>query len=52
MGIAEEHAVTMAAGLAKKGFRPVVAIYSTFFQRAYDQLSMMSVCKITGLVYA
>lgn len=38
VGIAEEHAVTMAAGLAKKGFRPVVAIYSTFLQRAYDQI--------------
>lgn len=38
VGIAEQHAVTMAAGLAKKGFRPVVAIYSTFLQRAYDQI--------------
>jgi len=38
VGIAEEHAVTMAAGLAKKGFRPVVCIYSTFLQRAYDQI--------------
>lgn len=38
VGIAEEHAVTMAAGLAKKGFRPVVAVYSTFLQRAYDQI--------------
>ena len=38
VGIAEEHAVTMAAGLAKQGFRPVVAIYSTFLQRAYDQI--------------
>jgi len=38
VGIAEEHAVTMAAGLAKQGIRPVVAIYSTFFQRAYDQI--------------
>lgn len=38
VGIAEEHAVTMGAGLAKKGFRPVVAIYSTFMQRAYDQI--------------
>lgn len=38
VGIAEEHAVTLAAGLAKKGFRPVVAIYSTFLQRAYDQI--------------
>jgi 1-deoxy-D-xylulose-5-phosphate synthase len=38
VGIAEEHAVTMAAGLAKEGFRPVVAVYSTFAQRAYDQI--------------
>jgi 1-deoxy-D-xylulose-5-phosphate synthase len=38
VGIAEEHAVTMAAGLAKEGFRPVVAVYSTFLQRAYDQI--------------
>ncbi len=38
VGIAEEHAVTLAAGLAKKGLRPVVAIYSTFLQRAYDQI--------------
>ncbi len=37
-GIAEQHAVTFAAGLACEGFRPVVAIYSTFLQRAYDQL--------------
>ncbi len=38
VGIAEEHAVTMAAGMAKQGMIPVVAIYSTFLQRAYDQL--------------
>jgi len=38
VGIAEEHAVTFAAGLALKGLRPVVAIYSTFLQRAYDQI--------------
>ena len=38
VGIAEQHAVTMAAGLAASGFRPVVAIYSTFLQRAYDQV--------------
>jgi 1-deoxy-D-xylulose-5-phosphate synthase len=38
VGIAEEHAVTFAAGLAKQGFHPVVAIYSTFLQRAYDQI--------------
>ncbi len=38
VGIAEQHAVTLAAGLAASGMRPVVAIYSTFLQRAYDQL--------------
>ncbi len=38
VGIAEEHAVTFAAGLATQGFRPVVALYSTFLQRAYDQV--------------
>src|SRR5690554_646260 len=38
VGIAEQHAVTMAAGLARGGKRPVVAIYSTFLQRAYDQI--------------
>ena len=38
VGMAEEHAVTFAAGLASQGMLPVVAIYSTFFQRAYDQM--------------
>jgi len=38
VAIAEQHAVTFAAGLAAEGLRPVVAIYSTFLQRAYDQL--------------
>jgi 1-deoxy-D-xylulose-5-phosphate synthase len=38
VGIAEQHAVTFAAGLASEGLHPVVAIYSTFFQRAYDQI--------------
>ncbi|MBO4650830.1 MAG: 1-deoxy-D-xylulose-5-phosphate synthase [Clostridiales bacterium] len=38
VGIAEQHAVTMAAGMAVNGFVPVVALYSTFAQRAYDQL--------------
>lgn len=38
VGIAEQHAVTFAAGLVTEGFRPVVAIYSTFLQRAYDQI--------------
>lgn len=43
VGIAEGHAVSFAAGLAVAGYRPVVAIYSTFFQRAYDQM-MIDVC--------
>jgi 1-deoxy-D-xylulose-5-phosphate synthase len=38
VGIAEQHAVTFAAGLATEGFRPVCAIYSTFLQRAFDQI--------------
>jgi len=38
VGIAEEHALTFAAGLAKSGMKPLVAIYSSFLQRAYDQL--------------
>ena len=38
VGIAEQHAVTFAAGLAKAGMRPVVAIYSSFLQRGYDQI--------------
>lgn len=38
VGIAEQHAVTFAAGLASSGYKPVVAIYSSFIQRAYDQI--------------
>lgn len=38
VGIAEEHAMTFAAGLASMGMRPVIALYSTFLQRAYDQV--------------
>jgi 1-deoxy-D-xylulose-5-phosphate synthase len=38
VGIAEQHAVTFAAGLATEGYKPVVAIYSTFLQRGYDQI--------------
>lgn len=38
VGIAEQHAITLAAGLATQGFKPVVALYSTFLQRAYDQV--------------
>jgi len=47
VGISEQHAVTFAAGLALEGLRPVVAIYSTFLQRAYDQI-IHDVC-LTGL---
>lgn len=43
VGIAEEHAVTFAAGMATSGKRPFVAIYSTFMQRAYDQM-LIDVC--------
>ncbi len=38
VGIAEQHAVTLAAGMATQGLKPIVAIYSTFLQRAYDQV--------------
>lgn len=38
VGIAEEHAVTFAAGLASQGYKPIVSVYSTFLQRAYDQI--------------
>lgn len=38
VGIAEQHAVTMAAGFAASGYRPIFAVYSTFLQRAYDQI--------------
>lgn len=38
VGIAEQHAVTLAAGMAKEGYTPVFAVYSTFLQRAYDQI--------------
>lgn len=47
VGICEQHAVTMAGGLASRGFIPIVAIYSTFLQRAYDQM-VHDVC-IQGL---
>ncbi len=47
VGIAEQHAVTFAAGLATKGLKPIVAIYSTFLQRAFDQI-LHDVC-IEGL---
>ena len=38
VGIAEQHAVSMAAGMARGGYRPYFAVYSTFLQRAYDQI--------------
>ena len=38
IGIAEQHAITLAAGMAKEGIIPVVPIYSSFYQRAYDQV--------------
>lgn len=59
VGIAEQHAVTLCAGLARGGFRPFFAVYATFFQRAYDQmihdvcLQDLPVCVLadhTGLV--
>ncbi len=45
VGIAEEHAVSMAGGLAKQGMVPVVAIYSTFLQRSYDQI-LQDICML------
>ena len=44
VGIAEEHAVEMAAGMASEGMRPYVAVYSTFMQRAFDQI-LIDVCR-------
>ena len=44
VGMAEQHAVTFAAGLASQGMLPVVCIYSTFLQRSYDRSSTMSTC--------
>ncbi len=44
VGIAEEHAVTMAAGMASSGLKPYVAVYSTFLERAYDQI-LIDVCR-------
>ena len=45
VGIAEEHAVSMAGGLAKQGMVPVAAIYSTFLQRSFDQI-LQDVCML------
>ncbi len=52
VGIAESHAVCFAAGLARGGLKPVVAIYSTFLQRAYDQIIEEAALQNLGLVLA
>lgn len=52
VGIAEQHSVTFAAGLACEGLKPVVAIYSTFLQRAYDQLVHDVVLQNLSVVFA
>ncbi|MDH3691020.1 MAG: 1-deoxy-D-xylulose-5-phosphate synthase, partial [Gammaproteobacteria bacterium] len=52
VGIAEQHSVTFAAGLACEGYRPVVAIYSTFLQRAYDQVIHDVVIQKLPVVFA
>lgn len=52
VGIAEGHAVCFAAGLAKKGLKPIVAIYSTFLQRAYDQIMECVALQNLNVVFA
>lgn len=52
VGIAEQHLVSFAAGLSKRGLRPVVAVYSTFLQRAYDQLIEDVALQDVGIVFA
>ncbi|MCX5711275.1 MAG: 1-deoxy-D-xylulose-5-phosphate synthase [Candidatus Omnitrophica bacterium] len=52
VGIAEEHAVVFAAGLARAGLKPVVAIYSTFLQRAYDEIMEAIALQNLGVVLA
>ena len=52
MGIAEQHAVTFAAGLAISGMKPVCAIYSTFLQRAYDQIVHDVCLQNLGVIFA
>ncbi|OGP86812.1 MAG: 1-deoxy-D-xylulose-5-phosphate synthase [Deltaproteobacteria bacterium RBG_16_48_10] len=52
IGIAEQHAVTFAAGLALEGMKPVVAIYSTFLQRAYDQIQQDICLQSLPVVFA
>ncbi len=52
VGIAEPHAVSFASGLAKEGLKPIVAIYSTFLQRAYDQIIHDVALQDLGVVFA
>jgi 1-deoxy-D-xylulose-5-phosphate synthase len=52
VGIAEQHAITLAAGMACEGVRPVVAIYSSFLQRAYDQLIHDVAIQNLGVLFA
>ncbi|MDD5254994.1 MAG: 1-deoxy-D-xylulose-5-phosphate synthase [Candidatus Omnitrophica bacterium] len=52
VGIAEAHAVCFAAGLAREGLKPVVAVYSTFLQRAYDQLIEDVALQNLGVIFA
>ena len=52
VGIAEQHSVTLAAGMAAKGLKPVVAIYSSFLQRAYDQLIHDVALQNLGVLFA
>jgi len=52
VGIAEGHAVCFAAGLAHEGFKPVVAVYSTFLQRAYDQIIECVALQNLGVIFA
>ena len=51
VGIAEEHAVTYSAGLSAAGFKPIIAIYSTFMQRAYDQIFHDSLLQKLPVIY-
>lgn len=51
VGIAEEHAVTMASALALSGFRPVISMYSTFLQRTYDQIIHESARQNAGITF-
>ncbi|MCX5697955.1 MAG: 1-deoxy-D-xylulose-5-phosphate synthase [Candidatus Omnitrophica bacterium] len=51
VGIAEGHAVTFAAGLARQGLKPVIAIYSTFLQRAYDQIIESVALQNLGVIF-